>query len=720
MKKIIIVFLFVFLSAGTFNVVNDDFSKTTGNTVSTNPKSTDNLLYTQIVYKPFKFKVIHLADDNQTLEDYKGVVIISVVDYDYSPNNPNAAPDIPNTFRKVIFRNKSVVEVGNPKLFAIPIGVKRAKFRMRYLINVHDGLAFRWTNEEECKNQIEGNQDITFSCIWKVMDAEYGDEAQQCLSSAQNGEIIPNCFCAQECSYVDKINPLSNKKNEVANNQCLACLFGHWGNIVYSRDDFAVRPYQFIIDGNATYSKLRAGQSYMIKMRAVGYPLPNPVPAELIPPFTGMVMDSHRRIPVWDYNETITIRGHSPSLEYNDTNASKGCNPGILSIVNPVSAKFRHGVAFVQLQYNEVGDLNMTLKEFKDGYEYAKIDESDSVNPNGVLIQEGSKVITFIPFAFSVVNINFQNGANGFTYISRDLNMSAKLTFRIKALNMQGTVTKNYKANCYANNVDLNITHNVPLPLASNFIYKEENYSIKEKNNNLPLDVVLIKDKFINGEADANISINFKKDYRNPNNPFNLILSTITAIDKNDPLPLYWVLSPQVPVNKSVQYLYGRINIPNIAGYSSVLYNNASFEYYKSGKWYINKNHTSAIYGDINISKTIIPYVSISLGTLNGGYQEIKYQPVGKNPPFGVIGHYSINSWLWYQIKAQNYQDPSSSNVNCKTHPCNKIDFLAVNGGWAGIGDNNSKYAPDKNQTVQITNKTENNTSKSVVKSINW
>ncbi|WP_457563643.1 DUF6701 domain-containing protein [Caminibacter pacificus] len=743
------------LIAGTFNVTNDGFSKTTGNTVSQDAKSTDNLLTTQVVFKPFKFKVYH-TDENNTLSDYLGVVLVSVVDRDANWCNVmnNFSPykfvintlkgtyecEIPNTYRKVVFADQSVREVGVTPKYAIPIGVKKALFKIRYLWDPKKDAPFDWQSIDKCKDSIKNNGDITNECAKEVIDRLKDSDS---VVSKLPGVNSDNC--EDVCHYSD-----ITKAHEIADTACAVCLFKKWGHVAYSKDDFAVRPDKFEINLNVNYPKLRAGQPYIIGIRALAYPISQDcnMSQQLWNLFYPNGVSDYSRIPVWNYHEALTIRGHSPSLEYNDSNESKGCITGNL-MVNPghqITLHFHHGHAGAMLLYDEVGDLNMTVKEFKDGYEFAKIDENDSINPNGLLINPGNNIITFVPFKFNFSDINMTDGGNNFTYISRNLNMSATLEFNLTAVNLQGRVTKNYNAQCYAKNVDLNITH-APVPIASNMIYSLNNGPIQQRNSQAPIDVVIPKAHFSGGSAVENLKINYFKNYKTPNEPFYLQLlyglaydmdirhyldsnstfrdtnifswtSWLNNITRN--LPTSMVIGIKPLINKNAYFVYGRVNIPNVTGYSSVIRNSAVFEYYKNGNWIVNKNHTNSKYGDINLSNSYIPYVTATFDNgINAGYHEIKYQ-ANKALPLSVIGHYAINTWLWYKSNASNYQNPSATNIDCKTHPCNKIDFLAVNGGWAGIGDNSSSYAPDKNRTVQITNKTESNTSKASTRTINW
>jgi hypothetical protein len=87
--------------------------------------------------------------------------------------------------------------------------------------------------------------------------------------------------------------------------------------------------------------------------------------------------------------------------------------------------------------------------------------------------------------------------------------------------------------------------------------------------------------------------------------------------------------------------------------------------------------------------------------------------------PYSAKVHLSIPSWLWYHPLATKYEDPSSSNLNCLTHPCVKLTFLKSGKGWAGIGRNSVKYN-EKNVTVETNLSKETNISKEGVKKLNW
>jgi len=655
-----------------FNIVNSDF---TGNTDPLDPKHTKNLLYTQIVNKPFNVKLVHMDSDKIHLKEYYGLVRISVI------NDENATSDTERDGRNDEFQQPVFVKIKSKRKLmqglVIPKAIKNARFRITYLKKTN-GSVYNWTSTSQCNSQVTGSGNVKMNCIWEVLDSLYG--GANCSSG--------NCPCAQQCDYYNRSHPNQSAKN---NPSCLVCLFNNYGGTIYSRDNFAVRPAGFKITPITNDSKLIAGKNYTFRFEAVGE-------------------NNHS---VAGYNETIHLNPTTPTtvmLDYNDTRANQGCQRGSLQATGNMN--FVNGIANVNINYSEVGDVNLTLKEIP-GSEFASIDANDSVNPNGLYIPDYSKVVTFIPAHFKIASVSYLNGGNGFTYISNDLNMSSKLNFQLIAENEINNTTQNYSANCYAKNVDVNVSH-MPINVSNKLIYKEQNSNILTvASNGNNISVTIPYTRFSSGTANGTILINLQKDYKNPVNPLNITLNDINATDSDN-------VRGGTNVNQSARFIYGRINIPNVAGYSSVIHNSVKFEYYNNNEWYVNTAHSSFAEGNISLPpKTIIPGVNMVLNPIQNGVEDVKYT-AQKSPPFKTKGDYAISSWLWYHPKALAYQDPSNANHNCLTHPCNKIAFLVIANEWAGVGDNGSKYAPDNNNTAKLKSKADINGSKSQVKKLNW
>jgi len=660
-----------------FNVVNENFS---GNTDPLDPKHPINLLYTQIVKKPFSARLVHMKSDRVTLEKFSGLIRISVIDESNATTQDELdnRPDELVTPKFVKMKNKSKV-LNN---LSVKKAIRDARFRITYIADGR-GNVYRWTNTHNCSNQFGGSGNIQLNCIWEMMQAQAQNNSQAC----SNG----TCPCETECKYNDQSS--SNAQQYAKNNpECLICLFNHFGKTVYSRDNFAIRPSRFEIVQPSGVPKLIAGKKYTIQFKALDE--------------TNQSAQGYSNVVI---HLPSTQNPVSVMLEYNESKVNQGCQTGVVQFLS--DANFTDGIANVDMNYSEVGDLNLTLKEIP-GSEFALIDANDSINPNGRFIPQLNTVLSYKPAHFKISSISYNNGGNGYTYISSDLNMSSKLNYQIIAENDNNHTTQNYSAVCYAKNVDVNVTH-AAVAIPNKLVFKEQNSTgFTNTANTNDINITVPYNRFSSGVANSTILINFEKDYKTPVNPFNFTLNDINATDSDG-------VKGDANVLQSVQFIYGRINIPNVAGYSTVLHNSVKYEYFNNNEWITNTAHSTLAEGNISVAKSIIPGAAMTLNPITGGVQDIKYQAT-KQPPYKTKGEYSVSSWLWYHPKALNYQDPSATNHNCLTHPCNKIAFLIIANQWAGVGDDSSKYAPDNNNTAKIKSKADVNNSKAQVKHLNW
>jgi len=140
----------------------------------------------------------------------------------------------------------------------------------------------------------------------------------------------------------------------------------------------------------------------------------------------------------------------------------------------------------------------------------------------------------------------------------------------------------------------------------------------------------------------------------------------------------------------------------------------------------VNKEHNSTDFGDINISKSYHPNINMSILSQNGknileGKEKIKIS-TSHAIPYSAKIHLSIPSWLWYHPLAKPYQDPSSSNLDCLTHPCFNVSFQKESSGWGGIASNNvSEDYNETNRTSDINASLKRiNVDKNTLKKINW
>ena len=676
--------------AGTFNVVEPTFNS------NQDPISADdslNQLYTKIADKPFDVKVLHLASNKTTLSKYKGPVEVDLIN---APHNEEECSANESLFKRFLyFANKKTEEISG---INISKAYRDVRFRVRYpnynMPKSCRNLIRKFPHQCQFNGNTVENANLNPNQQKKMMNT-----ATQCMIDlirlAPPPEKVLSCMF--ECGGIEFDKMGRDFGNIVSGNgntnryrfrhrchegaQCvLECLFADT-KAVCSRDDFSIRPYQYKIIQNINGS-MKAGRNYPYVIEALSF--------------------TNRVVPNYD-----AVIGDSVNFEYKDTNESKGCHHGELFYSQ---TPFNNGAANVNMAYNEVGDLNITVKEVP-GKEFAKVDEGES--GSDVYIKPASKVFKYIPDYFEVKSVSFVNKGSGFTYLIGDKNtvssMGGILNLEIEAKNAQGRPTLLYNKNCYAKNVNVKFLHNTPqntLPV----VYQSGNEGVKEINNTEPIVFSVSKESFENGDSNSTTFINLKKSYSKPVEPFDFELTKIYLKDPDN------VSKEQTLNNMEIHFIYGRANVQNIAGYSQVLHGSVKYEYFENGKWKVNTNHTTPDLGAVN--SVYAPKVSSEIAGVDHGYQDIKYS--SSIAPYSVKAHYDIASWLWYHPKATIYQAPSLSNLNCLTHPCAKIEFLKVGNGWAGVGDNNSRYAPDKNKTVKFNSSADMNASKSQVKKLNW
>ena len=250
----------------------------------------------------------------------------------------------------------------------------------------------------------------------------------------------------------------------------------------------------------------------------------------------------------------------------------------------------------------------------------------------------------------------------------------------------------------------------------------EQNVTISNNINlaNLPKTYFVTGDH--NGTAQFKIYINFDKNYTNPVNEFNFTINDINISDTDD-------INGGLPLDENVTFRYGRIKVSNVAGYGNDLNTTVEYQYWLTSQgWVTNNDHTRDVFGKIYRDETVFSPsgdVNVSLGNINNGTQSLEFNTT-HSLPYGVKVHLSIDSWMWYNPLASDYQKPEQ-NLSCKTHPCMKVDFLGYGNGKPGVSAIDDAKYDINNRTTEVnasintgSNSSDINITKSQVKKINW
>ena len=455
----------------------------------------------------------------------------------------------------------------------------------------------------------------------------------------------------------------------------------------YSTDNFAIRPDHFEIA--AIPVKLKAGESFDFNVSANAK----------------------------DYNTSVNV----------DVNLTKNCSVKRADF-NISSITFKNGDSNNTVKFGDVGvvDINLTDKN------WASVDDKDTpqtCDENGTYIcLDKSVVVSIVPHHFAI-NASYKNFKDSnFTYISRDLNMSSVLDINIAAQNKQNQITKNYNAQCYAKDVEINISKELNAPnLNLIYIYKDvsdNNSSVITQSINSDIQINYTEGNFTtdnNGSTTITLFVNFDKNYTTPVNSFDMNITDINVSDGNvtDKVLTF--------TDNNASFRYGRIEVKSVSGYGKDLNTTFKYLYWDNAKgWIVNEEHNvSSDDGTINLGNIKGFYTSngdinMQLGDVIEGNEDVNISTT-HSLPYSAKIHLSIPSWLWYHPLAKNYEDPSSSNPDCLTHPCLKAEFVNNSKGWGGVsGISHQDFNATKRTSKIEESNTTTKSSKKGVSKLNW
>lgn len=436
-----------------------------------------------------------------------------------------------------------------------------------------------------------------------------------------------------------------------------------------STDNFAIRPKEFHFI--ATPATLRAGNSVTFD-------------------FLANDEDNNKTA---DYNET---QGVSFSIDINESKPA--CITGDFSPLIDDGWDFSDGNYSISTSYNEVGILGVSIAE-NDGNEYAFVDRDDTAAIER-LITPYSDTITFLADHFNITATLSDNGSN-FTYLSRDLNVSAKLDLNITAQAADNNTTQNYNSACYAQAVDYNVTYTTttlnPSANLSRLLYKAYQGSTLLADANVSigdtLELSLANTVFAtdtNGSAITSLQINFDRDKNRTINPFRLSLNNINTINADA------TFGTKNYTDQNATFIYGRTNSPRSrfkananqrafiyyeaycegAGCDKTLLPNSTTSAYTNDpRWYINSLHTniSGTAGTVTQKGTanLVSQVSPASGT-HRDFVGLTYDGT-KGNPYKATMENNASSWLIYN----RYDATDTTNEF-------EVEFEGGSSDWAG------------------------------------
>jgi len=756
---------------GTFNVVNMDYVD--DSTIPLDDTGV-NALKTQIVNHNFHLRTVKVKDDNVTVEKFNGIIKVSLIPaLNYESLNETEKLDLLNSANEISTNYVPMGDSGSDPYYGefnktISRAVREGTYKIVYLVHSDGSIV------ESANNCLSSVPD--YNCIWGMLTEVYTDSGYQNTANGNNvcptGQVDTTaCTCGDVCSY--GTNGQGNggaNGDDHASEECLACVFGSLPTKAsLARDSFSIRPYAFRVFGNNQYKK--AAEEFNLTVKAVDE-ANNAITSGTVASVSGVA----------DYNVSLGDLNFSSSFytptatelaqmqsDMGESNVSFCPNAGVFTVVNNPS--FANGEVNASLKFSETGILTLNVSEI-NGSEFAKCDEDDTndsqrlINPATVILDENdinkTDVLLFIPYEFNTTaQYSTTTGAN-WVYISNDVNrsndtnttpaMGAYVQYNIVALNKDGAVTQNFTKTCFpdyttncptVNGIKLNSTFDLILDLKLSTtkdvnisLYNEDatdsskipvwhqSYELNTSSQNA-LQESVSSLNFNNGHAVTKVYFNINKDYRTPMGEVNLTVGDVNTSTS-------WMNNPGatnifngVNLNQRVSFIYGRIKVSNASAYDVDVNTTFVYQYWDDNEgWKKNTAHTAQTFGKFyDLNSTINPYITITNypPAFVNGEQKVEFHS-SHLPPFSEKVHLKIDPWLWYHPLAKNYQDPSTTNTDCLTHPCMTLSFMKSGSAWGGVQSesNNTKFNQE-NRTVDLNvSKKDLNVSKSQVKKINW
>ena len=454
-----------------------------------------------------------------------------------------------------------------------------------------------------------------------------------------------------------------------------------------STDTFSIRPKTFILQ-NLPTGKLTAEHPYTFKAVAV---------------------NADGTTATADYNTSVTPQAHKYFRDGSDGSAMVG------SFSPATDFSFADGTsADTNLNFDNVGIVGLELNDTA----WTVVDSDDTPLTDRTIYLEQN--LTFIPDHFRIIfstTPTMENNATHFTYLSNDLNMSARLrnlSLTITAEGEKNGTMTNYaqpQTKYFANPVDIVPALSIP---------GDENTSTlpqPQSEQNLSFSAGVANMSY------ADVHFNYDRNHSDPTDPF-----SISGSDTNFTIGITDHVDTSVEGNEtthfdgSATFYYGRVLTSDLRTSTTPTAHNIRFAVYATTllpgfeqytqNWYINK------YDDVSNWLAIDPKVSRKLDSDNqnsttvsdvnitsAGVKNFNVNASG-GEKFRAFYHLDIPTWLWYS-RYEAYSHATDST--CAEHPCFTYIFDAVqddtgikSGDYKGVSFGNDFNSSVRRKAVKI------------------
>ena len=312
--------------------------------------------------------------------------------------------------------------------------------------------------------------------------------------------------------------------------------------ISISSDGFAIRPDRFTL---SVPSSKKAAESF--NLNATVASLNNEI--------------------VNSYNEQINT---SFNIKYKEIKPA--CD---IADIDFSGAGFVNGSLTKNIKYAEVGVLDFNISEIP-GHEFAIIDKDDTSDARRYITEANSSTIELQSAGFEVTKWALDGGSNHFKYFAdmSDIEqMGAQLDVTLKAVNLDGTVTKNYRDKCYVKDTNLTIIFDMNGTNGAvnrvnwkDIVHADHNsdgvpaIDVVSPSSNNSFDYDVVSSSFKNGESNESLMINFGREQTQTKDPIKFTLKEVNVIN-SDSATGYLTQTDQY-----VDFYYGRLHVPTYYG----------------------------------------------------------------------------------------------------------------------------------------------------------
>ena len=450
-----------------------------------------------------------------------------------------------------------------------------------------------------------------------------------------------------------------------------------------SRDRFTIRPAGFSMDTNVT-SPLIGNKQYIL---------------------TATANQSGSTSASTGYNQTIdntTSKNTTTQLVL-----PSGC--GLSNPVQNISTAlpFSDGAVSAIIVYPNVGDVNLTINDS----DWTFIDSNNSkgdcivnstsntpVNGKVGCLINGKKTLNFIPQAFNT-SLAIANNSAGFTYISKDSNVSAPLTINTTAILNGGGTATNYTKNCFAKDINTTISlmNNQTLSWGTSQsrvkFFDDLNTTSRLRSQTGSQAIFSSSEgNFTNGATALTFKVNFDRNVSIPDNPFNIAkndFNITSIIDTSGTTGNDFSRT----ANMNATFVYGRTHAPRYrysgsSGPAQIYYEtycdkdgnktmlpSGSIGSSDSVGWYLNPQHNVSTDGNITtITDKNGLHVSHSTPTnISGGLTTTLTYDQAKGYPYKTTMQVTPSSWLIYD----QYNASETTNDF-------EVEFYGSSNNWTG------------------------------------